>query len=168
MMSQWRDGLKFDLQEAGSQLAAAELGDLPPLKMMVMFGPRPYLSQPQAVARYVADQLGKLGLEVELETTRDSEDYFRRVTRGDYDLALTGWIADTLDPIDFLESCLAARAIPSPGEISFHANLDHPGEGCDLDFVPHTARSAELRYGLTNSFGFGGTNGALVMAAPGL
>ncbi|MFQ5348893.1 MAG: hypothetical protein ACE5EG_00460, partial [Thermoanaerobaculia bacterium] len=36
---------------------------------------------------------------------------------------LTGWIADTLDPIDFLESCLAARAIPSPGQISFHANL---------------------------------------------
>jgi 3-oxoacyl-[acyl-carrier-protein] synthase II len=46
-------------------------------------------------------------------------------------------------------------------------NLDNPGEGCDLDFVPHRARPAELRYGLTNSFGFGGTNGALVMAAVG-
>jgi 3-oxoacyl-[acyl-carrier-protein] synthase II len=44
-------------------------------------------------------------------------------------------------------------------------NLDHPDEGCDLDFVPHVARPAELRYGLTNSFGFGGTNGALIMAA---
>jgi len=123
MMSNWRDGLKFDLAEAGSQLAATELGDLAPLRMMVMFGARPYLSQPQAVARYIADQLGKLGLEVQIETTRDSEDYFRRVTRGDYDLALTGWIADTLDPTDFLESCLSAEAIPSPGEISFHANL---------------------------------------------
>ncbi len=46
-------------------------------------------------------------------------------------------------------------------------NLDNPGEGCDLDFVPHTARPADLRYGLTNSFGFGGTNGALIMAAAG-
>lgn len=42
-------------------------------------------------------------------------------------------------------------------------NLDDPDDGCDLDFVPHEARSTELEVGLTNSFGFGGTNGALVM-----
>ncbi|MGB3564012.1 MAG: beta-ketoacyl-ACP synthase II [Thermoanaerobaculia bacterium] len=42
-------------------------------------------------------------------------------------------------------------------------NHDQPGEGCDLDFVPWKARPAEVRVGLTNSFGFGGTNGALVM-----
>ena len=41
-------------------------------------------------------------------------------------------------------------------------NFEHPGEGCDLDFVPLTARPAELHYGLSNSFGFGGTNGALL------
>ncbi|MEE8138786.1 MAG: beta-ketoacyl-ACP synthase II, partial [Thermoanaerobaculia bacterium] len=42
-------------------------------------------------------------------------------------------------------------------------NLDDPDDGCDLDFVPHQARPAALEVGLTNSFGFGGTNGALVM-----
>jgi 3-oxoacyl-[acyl-carrier-protein] synthase II len=42
-------------------------------------------------------------------------------------------------------------------------NLDHPGEGCDLDFVPNEARQADVEYGLSNSFGFGGTNGALVL-----
>jgi len=42
-------------------------------------------------------------------------------------------------------------------------NLDEPGEGCDLDFVPHTPRDADLEVALTNSFGFGGTNGALLM-----
>lgn len=42
-------------------------------------------------------------------------------------------------------------------------NLDHPGEGCDLDFVPNTARKSEVEIGLTNSFGFGGTNGALIL-----
>jgi 3-oxoacyl-[acyl-carrier-protein] synthase II len=42
-------------------------------------------------------------------------------------------------------------------------NLDQPGEGCDLDFVPWKARPTDLRVALTNSFGFGGTNGALVM-----
>ncbi|HEX5761263.1 MAG TPA: beta-ketoacyl-ACP synthase II [Thermoanaerobaculia bacterium] len=42
-------------------------------------------------------------------------------------------------------------------------NLDHPDADCDLDFVPHTARPASFEVALTNSFGFGGTNGALLM-----
>ena len=42
-------------------------------------------------------------------------------------------------------------------------NLDNPGQECDLDFVPHEARDARVDYGLTNSFGFGGTNGALIL-----
>lgn len=41
-------------------------------------------------------------------------------------------------------------------------NLHHPSEGCDLDFVPHEARSMEINYALSNSIGFGGTNGSLV------
>ena len=43
-------------------------------------------------------------------------------------------------------------------------NLDEPGEECDLDFVPHEPREAKVDVALTNSFGFGGTNGALIMA----
>ncbi|SVC77958.1 uncharacterized protein METZ01_LOCUS330812, partial [marine metagenome] len=41
-------------------------------------------------------------------------------------------------------------------------NLDAPDEGCDLDYVPHTAREQSVNVVLTNSFGFGGTNGTLV------
>ncbi|QDP01136.1 beta-ketoacyl-ACP synthase II [Thalassotalea sp. PS06] len=41
-------------------------------------------------------------------------------------------------------------------------NLDNPGEGCDLDYVPHQGRDANLEYALCNSFGFGGTNGSLL------
>ncbi len=41
-------------------------------------------------------------------------------------------------------------------------NLDNPGEECDLDYVPHTAREGSFQVALTNSFGFGGTNGTLV------
>jgi 3-oxoacyl-[acyl-carrier-protein] synthase II len=40
-------------------------------------------------------------------------------------------------------------------------NLDEPGEGCDLDFVPKTARQEKFDIALSNSFGFGGTNGTL-------
>jgi len=41
-------------------------------------------------------------------------------------------------------------------------NLDNPDEQCDLDFVPHKARPMKIEYALSNSFGFGGTNGSLV------
>src|SRR5208337_2819473 len=41
-------------------------------------------------------------------------------------------------------------------------NLDSPGEGCDLDYVPHHARPMKIEYALSNSFGFGGTNGCLI------
>ena len=41
-------------------------------------------------------------------------------------------------------------------------NLDNPEEQCDLDFVPHKARPMKIEYALSNSFGFGGTNGSLV------
>ncbi|MBL8231473.1 MAG: beta-ketoacyl-ACP synthase II [Bryobacterales bacterium] len=41
-------------------------------------------------------------------------------------------------------------------------NLVEPDEGCDLDFVPNTARQMKIDYALSNSFGFGGTNGSLV------
>jgi 3-oxoacyl-[acyl-carrier-protein] synthase II len=42
-------------------------------------------------------------------------------------------------------------------------NLDHPSAGCDLDFVPHQPRKVDLEHALTNSFGFGGTNGAVIL-----
>jgi 3-oxoacyl-[acyl-carrier-protein] synthase II len=41
-------------------------------------------------------------------------------------------------------------------------NYEHPDPECDLDYVPHRARKAELEYALSNSFGFGGTNAALL------
>ncbi len=41
-------------------------------------------------------------------------------------------------------------------------NLDEPGEGCDLDYVPNVARQAKVDVVMSNGFGFGGTNGTLV------
>src|SRR5260370_31334359 len=41
-------------------------------------------------------------------------------------------------------------------------NLDQPDEECDLDYVPNAKRAMKIEYALTNSFGFGGTNAALL------
>jgi 3-oxoacyl-[acyl-carrier-protein] synthase II len=41
-------------------------------------------------------------------------------------------------------------------------NLDTPDEGCDLDYVPNRQRALPIQYALSNSFGFGGTNAALL------
>jgi 3-oxoacyl-[acyl-carrier-protein] synthase II len=41
-------------------------------------------------------------------------------------------------------------------------NLEHPDEGCTLDYIPKVARAMPIEYALSNSFGFGGTNGCLV------
>jgi len=42
-------------------------------------------------------------------------------------------------------------------------NLDNPSESCDIDLVPHTAKKRDIRFALSNSFGFGGTNASLVL-----
>ncbi len=60
-----------------------------------------------------------------------------------------------------VEAVFSLKALDE-GVVPPTINLDTPGEGCDLDYVPGTARDAELRYVLTNSYGFGGTNGTLI------
>ncbi len=48
------------------------------------------------------------------------------------------------------------------GQVPPTINYENPDSECDLDFVPNEARALDLEYGLSNSFGFGGTNAALI------
>jgi len=57
-------------------------------------------------------------------------------------------------------SALAIRDQVAPPTI----NLDNPDEQCDLDYVPHTAREMKIDVAMSNSFGFGGTNGTLIFS----
>jgi 3-oxoacyl-[acyl-carrier-protein] synthase II len=75
--------------------------------------------------------------------------------------SMTGHLLGSAGAVEAIFSILAIRDQVAPPTI----NLDHPGEGCDLDYVPHTARQMPIRVALSNSFGFGGTNGSLIFRA---
>ena len=72
--------------------------------------------------------------------------------------SMTGHLLGAAGGVEAIFSVLAMRDNVLPPTI----NLDNPDEGCDLDFVPHTARDAKFDVAVSNSFGFGGTNGSLV------
>lgn len=60
-----------------------------------------------------------------------------------------------------VEAVICALSIHN-GMVPPTINLDNPDPECDLDYVPHTARKADIRAALSNSFGFGGTNACLL------
>ncbi len=71
--------------------------------------------------------------------------------------SMTGHLLGAAGAIEAIITVLALRDQVAPPTI----NLDNPDDECDLDLVPHVARKAEFEYALSNSFGFGGTNGSL-------
>jgi len=74
--------------------------------------------------------------------------------------SMTGHLLGAAGGIEAVFSVLAIRDQVAPPTI----NLDNPGEGCDLDYVAHSARKADINVAMTNSFGFGGTNGTLIFS----
>jgi 3-oxoacyl-[acyl-carrier-protein] synthase II len=72
--------------------------------------------------------------------------------------SMTGHLLGAAGGVEAIFSVLALRDQTAPPTI----NLEHPDEGCDLDYVPGTARKLKIDTVLSNSFGFGGTNGTLV------
>ena len=75
--------------------------------------------------------------------------------------SMTGHLLGAAGVVEAIFSILAIRDGVLPPTI----NLENPDPRCDLDYVPLTARQAKVRVALSNSFGFGGTNGSLVFRA---
>ena len=74
--------------------------------------------------------------------------------------SMTGHLLGAAGAVEAIFTILAIRDQIAPPTI----NLDNPDEGADLDYVAHTARPAKINVAISNSFGFGGTNGSLVFS----
>jgi 3-oxoacyl-[acyl-carrier-protein] synthase II len=72
--------------------------------------------------------------------------------------SITGHLLGAAGAVEAIFAILAIRDQVAPPTI----NLDNPDPRCDLDYVPHVARPMLIDVALSNSFGFGGTNGSLV------
>lgn len=72
--------------------------------------------------------------------------------------SMIGHLLGAAGSVEAIFSVLAIRDQVAPPTI----NLDNPSEGCDLNYVAHTAQQADIEVAMSNSFGFGGTNGTLV------
>lgn len=71
-------------------------------------------------------------------------------------------IGHTLGASGGIELVISTMAIQR-GVLPPTINLDNPGEGCDLDYIPHVAREANVDFVMSNSFGFGGHNASLLV-----
>ena len=74
--------------------------------------------------------------------------------------SMVGHLLGAAGAVEGAVCALALRHQVAPPTI----NLDHPGDDCDLDYIPHTARDMTIDAALSNSFGFGGTNGTLIFS----
>jgi ABC-type transport system substrate-binding protein len=124
MLGRGSDGLTCDPAKARALLAGPDVRKPAKLSLLLIFGPRPYMPSPRKVGELIAAQVDKLGITVEIVPTASPQEYRTKAQRGDYDLVLAGWIADTLDPVDFLEATLGSESIPAPDrKIVIGANL---------------------------------------------
>jgi len=78
--------------------------------------------------------------------------------------SMTGHLLGAAGGIEAVFSVLALRDSVAPPTI----NLDNPEDGCDLDYVANTQRETALEVSMSNSFGFGGTNGTLIFSTNGV
>ena len=74
--------------------------------------------------------------------------------------SMTGHLLGAAGAVEAIACIMAMQDQVAPPTI----NLDEPDEGCDLDFIPHQARAMSMKHVLSNSFGFGGTNGSLIFS----
>ena len=113
-------GLPSTDKEAAKQMLEASGAKPSRLSLLIPWAPRPYLPKPLPVAQAIQKQLAGIGIVVDVVETNSNEAFFGDLNRGNYDMALAGWIADTPDPADFFEALLWSRS-----GTEHYSNLSH-------------------------------------------
>jgi len=98
--------LGLDRPAARRLLAEAGFPDGLDTELLLAESPRPYMPSPRRLAQEIRDALFEIGVRARLREMPTWPEYTDKVTRGDYELALLGWQADTMDPNDFLSALL--------------------------------------------------------------
>ena len=119
-------GLSSTDREAARRLLDASGAKPARLSLLVPWAPRPYMPRPLPLAQAIQKQLAEVGIAVELRETKTSEEFFGDLVRGNYDIALAGWIADTPDPADFFEALLWSKMCEGDNH-SNHSRWKHTG-----------------------------------------
>lgn len=131
------DKYTHDPAKAKEMLDVAGIARPLKLEMLTVWAPRPYLPNPQPVAAAIVRQLAAIGVELTISQPKDSHEFGRRQERGEYDLVLAGWIADTPDPADYLEANLHSAHVRQVG---------HSAVGsCNLSRVQNADLDLDLR-----------------------
>ncbi|HVE69890.1 MAG TPA: ABC transporter substrate-binding protein [Thermoanaerobaculia bacterium] len=86
------------------------------LSLVVPWTPRPYILKPLPTAQEIARQLGAYGIRVDLIVTTSAENFFVTLARGEYDMALAGWVADNPDPAEFYDLLLSSTQVSTPDQ----------------------------------------------------
>jgi peptide/nickel transport system substrate-binding protein len=103
--------LREDRHAARRLLEEAGFGAGFATTLMTVATPRPYLPQPLRVAERIESDLAQIAVTVTPHQAASWAEYLDKAARGDYDMALLGWQADTTDANDFLSALLASEAV---------------------------------------------------------
>jgi peptide/nickel transport system substrate-binding protein len=142
--------LVLDLDSARRLLAAARLPAGFPATLAVSRAPRPYLLQPLRVAERLRENLARVGVAVSLREVASWAEHVSLTSRGDFDMALLGWQADTLDPNDFLTALVDSSSIGGTNRSRYRsAEMDRRLKRARMDSAPnaridHYRRAQEL------------------------
>jgi ABC-type transport system substrate-binding protein len=140
----------LDRDGARRLLAAARVPDGFLTTLTVSRAPRPYLLDPLRVAARLRDDLAAVGVVVRLREVATWTEHVDLTSRGEFDLALLGWQADTLDPNDFLTALLDSGSIGTTNRSRYRSPaMDGLLKRARMDSAPgtrlaHYRRAQEL------------------------
>jgi peptide/nickel transport system substrate-binding protein len=142
--------LVLDLESARRLLAAAHVPEGFETTLAVSRAPRPYLLEPLRVAERLREDLARVGLAARLREVPTWSEHVGLTSQGDFDMALLGWQADTLDPNDFLTALVDSASIGATNRSRYRSEeMDRLLKRARMDRTPrarldHYSRAQEL------------------------